>query len=413
MLFRVSVHESSPAIARMAIAILIATHTAPTQAGDAINLTRQTWNHLRSVGAELAGQDAVDDQGNILGVRIIRPNGERLEKLTIVCPRLEMVCISGQDGRLTGNNLRCLQSLSRLKRLWLVLPLTDDSAEAISQLRQLQELRIVVMQSGLTEHGLEMLSQLQNVTSLGLQVGYNEFQATEAQCGISVLRQFPRLKDLELSGASISGRTLQAVGDLRGLAGFHLTANTRMVQSDDYRSLRHLKQVKRVTLPAMAAPYISSLDTLVRIDGMNGITDDEMMYLSTLINLEELGLHEAEITDQSLVSLKNLTSLRTLNIHARNITGSGFVHLDSLNNLRRLILRHTQFHPENVHYLVALSSLEELDFGSTPVSRGENWKSLAKLNGLSRLKEVQVDLNESNRLQLANMLPGVSVTFLE
>jgi hypothetical protein len=102
-----------------------------------------------------------------------------------------------------------------------------------------------------------------------------------------------------------------------------------------------------------------------------------------------------------------------LQLRCPQLDGSGLEYLSGCKQLRRLVLRQTKFQPQNVRYVTALNALEYLDLGWTPMSDGENWRSLVSLKALKNLKEVEIELSESDRQQLEKMLPGISVTYLE
>ena len=70
--------------------------------------------------------------------------------------------------------------------------------------------------------------------------------------------------------------------------------------------------------------------------GNGQLGDDDLMQLTDLIDLEELGLTDTQITDAGLVCLKGLTKLSHLTLEDTQITDAGLVHLEDLTKLEWL-----------------------------------------------------------------------------
>jgi hypothetical protein len=392
---------------------LIATNAGNLQGDDASRLSAQTSEVLRALDAELWGQESLDDEGNVLRVCIDCPNGERLEKLVRTFPMLKLIFFRKLDESLAPEDIRCLDGLPNLTSIWFLSPLTDRWAEAFSRLQKLQELHLII-RVGVTERGLAALAALKEVETLSLIIGYDAFRAAEDEHGAAVLRQFPNVKRLTLSGSSVSRQTLKEVGQHQPLRVLRCGSARARLKEGDYAPLAQLKHLEEVEVPAVAVKSIAPLHSLKRVYGLSNIDDEGMRHISELRNLEELRLPSAnQLTDQSLVHLKNATALTTLELRGLRLDGSGLVHLARCKQLRRLVLRQTNFQPNNAGHLTAFSALEYLDLGWTPMSDGENWQALATLKVLGNLKEVQVELSEPDRLRLGEMLPGVLVNYLE
>lgn len=391
----------------------IITNIGILRGDDTSRLSQQSWDVLRALNAELCGQGALDDEGNVLRVCIDHPNGELLEKLVRTFPMLNFIYFRILDEGLAPEDLQCLDDLPNLTGIWFLSPLTDQWAEAISRFPKLQELHLIV-RLGVTERGLSALSALKMVETLTLTIGYERFHAGEDELGAAVLRQFPNVKTLTLSGGSISSQALREVGQHQQLRVLRCGSSQAELNEDDYAPLAKLQQLEEVEIPTAALPSISGLYSLKRVGGLSDLDDEGMRHFSELRNLEELSLPGAiQLTDQSLIHLKNASALTMLQLRSPMLDGSGLEYLSGCKQLRRLLLRQTNFQPQNVRYVTALSALEYLDLGWTPMSDGENWKSLVTLQALKNLKELQIELDESERQQLEKLLPGVSVTFLE
>jgi len=380
---------------------------------DASKLSQQSREVLRAIDAGLWGQESLDDEGNVLRACIDRPNGERLEKLARAFPMLNFIYFRTLDGRLAPEDLRSLDDLPNLTGIWFLSPLTDQWAEAFSRFPKLQELHLIV-RLGVTERGFSALSSLKNVETLTLSIGYNTFHPTEDEHGAAVLRQFPNVKTLTLLGGSVSSLTLLEVGQHQPLQVLRCGSSQAKLKEADYAPLAQLQHLEEVEIPATALQSIAGLSSLKKVRGLSGITDEEMRCISEWRNLEELVIYGGkQLTDQSLVHLKNATALTTLELGSPMLDGSGLAHLADCKRLRRLKLRRTNFQPQNVRFLTALSGLEYLDLGWTPMNESDNWKVLEALKVLGSLREVEIELSEPDRLRLAAMLPGVLINYLE
>lgn len=392
--------------------VIMATTLGHLRGDDTSNLSEQSLEVLQAVEAGLWGQGSLDDEGNVSRVRIKQPNKERLERLVRTFPSLSLVFFDGVDDSLAPEDLKCFESLRHLERLWFLSPLTDEWAMAISRFPKLQELHLSI-RLGFTERGFSALSALKEVKTLSLDIGYEKFYATEDELGAAVLRQFPNVKTLTLSGGSVSSRTLLEVGQHLELRAFRFQAVDRRLKNEDFAALSRLKDLEEVVLPAAAAPHIESLDSLKRAHGFTDIRDEGLRHFSGLKSLEEVDLDSKHLTDQALIHLRGVTALTTLRLHCTKLDGSGLTHLAGCKQLRRLVLRQTNFQPQSVDQLTAFTALEYLDLGWTPMSDGENWQSLSKLKVLRNLKELQVELGEPDRSRLSEALPGVSIYCLE
>ena len=98
------------------------------------------------------------------------------------------------------------------------------------------------------------------------------------------------------------------------------------------------------------------------------LTDDKMVYLKVLENLEYLTLFGTKVTDAGLVHLKGFTKLKELNLGSTMITGAGLVHLEGLTNLTELSLIGTNVTDAGLAHLEGLKLLDRLWLSGTQVS---------------------------------------------
>src|SRR5438105_4720296 len=72
-------------------------------------------------------------------------------------------------------------------------------------------------------------------------------------------------------------------------------------------------------------------------------TDEDMVHLEQLPDLEYISLDHVQITDAGLVHCRGLTNLRRLGLIGTGITGAGLIHLGRLSRLQEVHLSKTQF----------------------------------------------------------------------
>jgi hypothetical protein len=90
-------------------------------------------------------------------------------------------------------------------------------------------------------------------------------------------------------------------------------------------------------------------------------------------------------SDDGLVHLKNLVNLESLSLFSNPVRGSGLEHLAGLKKLRRLNLSFTGVHDKDLLHLKGLTALEELELVYVFVTE-EGVAELAK--GLPRLRVI-------------------------
>ena len=134
--------------------------------------------------------------------------------------------------------------------------------------------------------------------------------------------------------------------------------------------------------------YLQNMTLLEELDlpGNVSATDADLKYLSRLIALTGLELHDPRITDAGLVYLKNLTSLKRLNTLGTQVSGAGLISLAPMTDLEILNLR------ENAVSMTSspighLKRLTRLDLFETPIDD----RGLAPIAGMTGLEHVLLD----------------------
>ena len=115
------------------------------------------------------------------------------------------------------------------------------------------------------------------------------------------------------------------------------------------------------------------------------ISDEQMVLLTAVRDLEELNLSGARISDEGLVNLRDLTKMKTLDLWGNDaITDKGLRHLASMRRLEQLWLGATEIRGTGLAHLRGMTSLRILHLSHTHVddaaiSRLQNCKNLETL----------------------------------
>jgi beta-lactamase regulating signal transducer with metallopeptidase domain len=144
------------------------------------------------------------------------------------------------------------------------------------------------------------------------------------------------------------------------------------------------------------------------------ITDEALVHLRGLTNLQELLLHGNKITDAGLENLKNLTNLHILNISHTSwvnaqmqISDAGMVHLKGLAKLRTLDLLGTDVTAAGLEHLTALPELETLIL-SGPKITDEAMETLVKMKSLKRLELRFTNVTDKG-IEYLNKMPNLEM----
>eukprot|EP00210_Caulerpa_lentillifera_P003813 g3642.t1 len=100
----------------------------------------------------------------------------------------------------------------------------------------------------------------------------------------------------------------------------------------------------------------------LEIDGGGTIASIGYQFLSNLVQLESLRLHNCQLRDAELEYISGLKKLNYLSFSScHRITGSGFNHLEALVNLQSLDLSGTSIQPDALLHLKPCRKLRTLD----------------------------------------------------
>jgi DNA-binding beta-propeller fold protein YncE len=216
---------------------------------------------------------------------------------------------------------------------------------------------------------------------------------------LAVLRDLPRMKQLQLGHSKLTD------AGLRHLRGLNALESLTLIQTNigdaGLAHLEGLPNLKSLTLP-MSLVTDAGMGSLARIPSLEQLdleslplTDAAAVQLGGLVNLKKLLLSQTKITDAGLVHLRNLSNLEELGLDHTAITDAGLVHLRGLKKLKELDLERTTVTDSGLKSLTDLPALETLNLRYTKVSTPR----LAQLKGLADLRRLWT--SESQLLEAA------------
>ncbi|MDA8746097.1 hypothetical protein N9N28_15845 [Rubripirellula amarantea] len=104
------------------------------------------------------------------------------------------------------------------------------------------------------------------------------------------------------------------------------------------------------------------------LDGCQGITDQGLVHLKGMVDLEELILSQTKITGSGFDALRKLRNLKNLDLQSTPVVDSSLAKLVSHKQLEELWLTDTRITDEAVPYLTQLTELKQLDVALTEMT---------------------------------------------
>lgn len=253
--------------------------------------------------------------------------------------------------------------------------------------------------------------------STGLRVQRVASSVNSADKALVHLKQFPKLRWLDLSGSAITGTGLAELSGLPELQELHLShchdltdaglaclkklkglrrLNLHHIEKNQLAGLKHiceLKELRTLDLSrnyALTEKHLISLKKLKKLRALNlsGTDLRGLEGLKFLTQLEVLIL--PSMTNTNMVHLKNLTNLKFLNLsESRNLTKVGLAHLKNLTNLETVALPLCgKVTDDCLAFLKGMKKLWYLDLlGCNQLTN----KGIAHLKGLENLHAIILD----------------------
>jgi len=207
---------------------------------------------------------------------------------------------------------------------------------------------------------------------------------------LGLLRAFPRLEGL-VTPYGLTDDKFAPIADLHRLRELSLynskITNAGLAHLDDLSELR-----------------------VLHLDGGldNALTDDGLIHLRGLTNLEQLMLGSGKVTDAGMPHIARLKKLEILNLWGTGIGDAGLARLRGLRNLRELTLNGTRITDAGIETLRGMKSLRVLGLAGTRVTDA----GLTGLRDLDKLRELSIwdaPVSAAGMADLRKALPGLLI----
>lgn len=217
--------------------------------------------------------------------------------------------------------------------------ISDQALRSIGRVEKLQTL-ILSHRSKLTDAGIVSLVTLRNLVHLNLSwTGLTD-------SGLKILKFFPELKTLDLSGCSLTekcvvSRDLNLV--IKSLTQLNLCSitglnDTFLREIPVISNLQTLNISRCKKLTDAGLEHLTKFPTLAELEANDcvGITGKGVCYLSRLTSLQKLCMNEAR--DMNFEHILPLTNLQQLEMGVRAIDAEHLTKLTALAYLKELVL---------------------------------------------------------------------------
>lgn len=358
-----------------------------------------------------------NERGERVGTELLSPTDSRIPQLVESEPDLEFLYLNknvANDAIPDPGNLEYLLLLPRLRSLWLCdRSMTDSRAVIISRMPQLEELYFAT--SGLTEDGIHALSRLNSIKPLIMTSPVGPYRFEEDARIAKLLRQYPQLERVSLSGSNVGPLTMRQVGRLAGLQSLILNSTTNF-SPEDFGELRHLPDLREFQswqiLPTAILDrwlsYLGGVRSLQKIILRGDHSDVGTRHLANLSQMQFVDFSSRLLTDDSLVSLRKMTKLQHLDFRSSQVTGSGLRYLSDLKHLKTVSFATASLEPRFVRHFLQLTGLQSLNVGGM-LEFEDRWKSLTVLKNHLSLKQLAICLTDEDRAYLQSTLPSCHV----
>jgi beta-lactamase regulating signal transducer with metallopeptidase domain/protocatechuate 3,4-dioxygenase beta subunit len=285
------------------------------------------------------------------------------------------------------------------------LNVLDLSGAAVTQqglklLSNMNRLKRIGVPNNLTNGGLGAIVKMQSLNAIYFR-RLCRHRLTDQ--GISLLKQLPRLEELELVGEGLTVEGLSHLSGLNSLQYLWLNGGRFSPEGFEYIAAIPNLKIAKIYTENCGDEGVQKLAQNTKLERLNlhwlnDITDQGIYYISQMPGLKMLDVGSANLTDRALEYLEDMTILEQLDLPSvryiqRNqppvdaFSDEGIAHLSALKSLKYLHVSSSSRSPLTDLSLSAISkipSLEELTIGGTGFTDA-GMKELSRLKNLKKL----------------------------
>lgn len=315
------------------------------------------------------------------------------------CSQLKALTLWGENYRFTDQALVSIGKLVALEELIFIRARTDFTDAGIAHLKNLPHLRkLRLFYAELSDTSVRMLIDMPHLDTLtGVSL------TREA---IAELETWPRPRELRVNLVHREGNTdptpFAHLGALHSLERLHTEGfDSELAYLENLRNLKDLSiSGESITDRGLASVgHLRSLEHLTLSNWDSGFTKEGLNQLSSLTHLQTLDVSNyGQIPSKEQMSpldLSSLTNLKTLVLQGRSLDKSDLRFLSKLHQLEWLILENGPIDEGVFEYLGCLTQLKHLFVLGLTFSTGD---SLAYLEGLPKLESLRLHGNFDDQI---------------
>jgi internalin A len=263
----------------------------------------------------LGGKTELDPKGNIIAVNLRGAWVNDVELIDLShLPNLQRLDLS--HTRITDEGMLHLKTATAIRELNLMYAelVTDQGMSAIRNWKMLKRLNL--RGTRVSNGTLEIVGRLPQIEALDIA----NTQVTDN--GLDQLIALTNLKELALGRSRVGESELGFLRMLPSLTSLDLSG-ARPVPPDMSNAAR-----RKPTVPPLPQKTIEALSQLANLRklklGYSGVSASDLKTLSTLQNVEKLGLEEcSRVDDQAAAELANWKSLKYVDLQGTHVTAQG------------------------------------------------------------------------------------------
>jgi hypothetical protein len=145
-------------------------------------------------------------------------------------------------------------------------------------------------------------------------------------------------------------------------------------------------------------------------EGSPRFSDDDLVHVGTLHQLQELNLENSNITDDGLLHLSGLKKLRTLYLAGTHVTDEGLQRLTTMEDLEELTLAFCNIKDDGVDYLQQLPSLKLLNLNYTNIGDA-GIDALCNIKSLNDVMVGNTYITSAGAERLKEAFPGARLYY--